>query len=90
MVWVSDLHCEKSGPSRAPRLCEHGSLNTLQHKALLTESVSPAYASSSSSDKSDDDHLPGRRGGRGAHHHRSGGGPGDLIGGMMAGLFGRR
>jgi hypothetical protein len=67
-----------------------GFLNTLQHKALLTESVSAAHASSS--DKSDDDHLARRRGGRGAHHHRSGGGggPGGLIGGMMGGLFGRR
>jgi peptidoglycan hydrolase-like protein with peptidoglycan-binding domain len=69
-----------------------GFLNTLQHKALLTESVSAAHASSSSSDKSDDDHLARRRGGGGAHHHRSGGGggPGGLIGGMMGGLFGRR
>ena len=53
-----------------------GFLNTLQHEALLTESVSAAHASSSSS----------RRGGGGAHHHRSVGGPGGLIGG----LFGRR
>src|ERR1700694_5396982 len=65
-------------------------LNTLQHKALLTEFVSAAHASSSSSDKSDDNHLARRRGGGGAHHHRSGGGPGGLIGGMMGGLFGRR
>ena len=67
-----------------------GFLDTLQHEALLTESVSAAHASSSSSDKSDDDHLARRRGGGGAHHHRSGGGPGGLIGGMMGGLFGRR
>jgi Putative peptidoglycan binding domain len=69
-----------------------GFLNTLQHKALLTESVSAAYASSSSSDQFDDDHLARRRGGGGAHHHRSGGvrGPGGLIGGMMGGLFGHR
>jgi Putative peptidoglycan binding domain len=69
-----------------------GFLNTLEHKALLTESVSAAYASSSSSDQFDDDHLAHRRGGGGAHHHRSGGvrGPGGLIGGMMGGLFGRR
>jgi Putative peptidoglycan binding domain len=67
-----------------------GFLNTLQHKALLTESVSAAYASSS--DQFDDDHLARRRGGGGAHHHRSGGvrGPGGLIGGMMGGLFGHR
>jgi peptidoglycan hydrolase-like protein with peptidoglycan-binding domain len=65
-----------------------GFLNTLQHKALLTESVSAAHASSS--DQSGDDHFARRRGGGGAHHHRSGGGPGGLIGGMMGGLFGRR
>jgi peptidoglycan hydrolase-like protein with peptidoglycan-binding domain len=67
-----------------------GFLNTLQHKALMTEIVSAAHASSS--DKSDDDHLARRRGGGGARHHRSGGGggPGGLIGGMMGGLFGRR
>ena len=67
-----------------------GFLNTLQHKALLTEIVSAAHASSSSSDKSDHDPLARRRGGGGAHHHRGGGGPGGLIGGMMGGLFGRR
>ncbi|MGB8604932.1 peptidoglycan-binding domain-containing protein, partial [Bradyrhizobium sp.] len=63
-----------------------GFLNTLQHKALLTESVSAAHASSSGSGKSDDGDLARRRGGGGAHHHRSVGGPGGLIGG----LFGRR
>jgi peptidoglycan hydrolase-like protein with peptidoglycan-binding domain len=68
-----------------------GFLNTSQDKALLTESVSVANASSSSSDKSDDAHLAHRRGGGGAHHHRSGsGGPGGLIGGVVGGLFGRR
>jgi peptidoglycan hydrolase-like protein with peptidoglycan-binding domain len=67
-----------------------GFLNTLQHEALLTETVSAARASSSSSDQSDDDHPARRHGGGGAHHHRSGGGPGGLIGGMMGGLFGRR
>ena len=57
-----------------------GFLNTLQHEALLTESVSAAHASSG--DKSDDDHPARRRGGGGAHHNRSGGGggPGGLIG----------
>ena len=65
-----------------------GFLNTLQHEALLTESVSAAHASSG--DKSGDDHLVRRRGGGGAHDHRSGGGPGGLIGGVMGGLFGRR
>jgi hypothetical protein len=65
-----------------------GFLNTLQHQALLTESVSAARASFSSSDKSDD-RPARRRGGSGAHHHRSGG-PGGLIGGVVGGLFGRR
>ena len=68
-----------------------GFLNTLQHQAILTESVSAAQASVSSSDKSDDDRPARRRGGGGAHHHRSGGGgPGGLIGGVVGGLFGRR
>jgi hypothetical protein len=66
-----------------------GFLNTLQHQALLTESVSAAHASFSSSDKSDDD-RPARRRDGGAHHHHSGGGPGGLIGGVVGGLFGRR
>jgi len=66
-----------------------GFLNTLQHQALLTESVSAAHASFSSSDKSDDD-RPARPRGGGAHHHHSGGGPGGLIGGVVGGLFGRR
>ena len=63
-----------------------GFLNTLQHQALLTESVSAARASLAD-DKSDDD-RPARRSGGG--HHRSGGGPGGLIGGVVGGLFGRR
>ena len=63
-----------------------GFLDTLQHQALLTESVSAARASLGSSDKSDDDRPARRRGG----HHRSGGGPGGLIGGVVGGLFGRR
>jgi peptidoglycan hydrolase-like protein with peptidoglycan-binding domain len=66
-----------------------GFLNTLQHQALLTESVSAARASLGSSDKSDDD-RPARRRGGGGHHHRSSGGPGALIGGAVGGLFGRR
>jgi peptidoglycan hydrolase-like protein with peptidoglycan-binding domain len=67
-----------------------GFLNTLQHEALLTETVSAADASFSS-DKPDDDRPVRRRGGGAAHHHhRGGGGPGALIGGMVGGLFGRR
>ena len=65
-----------------------GFLNTLQHEALLTESVSAAHASSG--DKFHDDHPARRHGGGGAHHSRSGGGPGGLVGGMMGGLFGHR
>jgi peptidoglycan hydrolase-like protein with peptidoglycan-binding domain len=67
-----------------------GFLNTLQHKALLTESVSAVHASTS--DETDND-RPARRRGGGAHHHRGGGGGGGpirLIGGMVGGLFGRR
>ena len=64
-----------------------GFLNTLQHQALLTESVSAANASIVDSDKSDGD-RPARR--RGGAHHRGGGGPGGLIGGVVGGLFGRR
>jgi peptidoglycan hydrolase-like protein with peptidoglycan-binding domain len=70
-----------------------GFLNTLQHQALLAETVSAARADSSSNDNFDDDHLAHRRGGSGArHHHRGGGGggPGGLIGGVVGGLFGRR
>jgi peptidoglycan hydrolase-like protein with peptidoglycan-binding domain len=66
-----------------------GFLNTLQHQALLTESVSVANASIVDSDKSDGDRPARRRGGGGAHH-RGGGGPGGLIGGVVGGLFGRR
>ena len=65
-----------------------GFLNTLQHKALLSETVSAANASP---DKSDGDRPARRREGGAAHHHRSGGGgPGGLIGGVVGGLFGRR
>ena len=67
-----------------------GFLNTLQHQALLTETVSAAQASFTGSDQHDDDRPVRRRGGGGAHHHRGGGGPGALIGGMVGGLFGRR
>jgi peptidoglycan hydrolase-like protein with peptidoglycan-binding domain len=64
-----------------------GFLDTLQHEALLTESVSTARASLGSGDKSDDE-RPARR--RGGGHHRSSGGPVGLIGGVVGGLFGRR
>jgi hypothetical protein len=65
-----------------------GFLNTLQHKALLTETVSAVPASTG--EEINGDHLARRHRGGGAHHHRSGGGPGGLIGGMVGGLFGRR
>ena len=65
-----------------------GFLNTLQHQALLTESVSAARASVGSGDKSAADGPARRRGGSGVHHRRSG--PGGLIGGVVGGLFGRR
>ena len=61
-----------------------GFLDTPQHQALLTESVSAARASLSSGDN----RPARRRGGGGVHHHRSG--PGGLIGGVVGGLFGRR
>ena len=67
-----------------------GFLDTQQHQALMTESVSSAQASLGSDDKSVDDHSARRRGGSGARHHRGGGGPGGLIGGVVGGLFGRR
>ena len=64
-----------------------GFLDTPQHQALLTESISAAHASSG--DISDVD-RPARRGGGGARHHRGVGGPVGLIGGVVGGLFGRR
>ena len=66
-----------------------GFLNTTQHQALLTESISTAQASVS------DDEPPARRRG-GASHRRSGGvgGPigaiGSAVGGVVGGVFGRR
>jgi len=65
-----------------------GFLNTPQHQALLTESVSSARASLGSSDKSDENRPARRRGGERRHH--SAGGPVALIGGVVGGLFGRR
>ena len=65
-----------------------GFLNTVQHQALLSESIASAHASVGSSD------VASRRGGGSAHHHRGGEGPGGLIGGVVGGvvggLFGRR
>jgi hypothetical protein len=67
-----------------------GFLNTLQHKALLTETVPTARASSSASGESAEAPPRRRRGGGGARHHRGVGGPVGLIGGVVGGLFGRR
>jgi len=61
-----------------------GYLNTLQHQALVTESVSTANASISEKSR----HRTRRRGGGG------GGGPvgaiGGVVGGVVGGIFGRR
>ena len=58
-----------------------GFLDTVQHDALLAESVSAAQASTGD----DTDHSTR------THRYRSGSrGPGGLIGGVMGGLFGRR
>jgi peptidoglycan hydrolase-like protein with peptidoglycan-binding domain len=64
-----------------------GFLDTLQHQALLAESDSAARERPALAAKSDDDRSARRRGGG---HHRSIGGPGQLIGGVVGGLFGRR
>lgn len=69
---------------------ETGFLNTPQHQALLSESVSTAQASAT--DKAGDDRPARRRGG--ARHHRGPGGPiaaiGGVVGGVVGGVFGRR
>src|SRR5258706_11784499 len=52
-----------------------GFLNTLQHKALLSEIVPSARASSSASGESGEAPPRRRRGGGGARHHRGVGGP---------------
>ena len=67
-----------------------GFLDTQQHQALLSESVSTAHASIGSGDQSDDDSPARRPGGHAAHRHHGSGGPGGLIGGVVGGLFGRR
>jgi hypothetical protein len=67
-----------------------GFLNTLQHKALLTETVPTARANSSASGETAEAAPRRRRGGGGARHHRGVGGPVGLIGGVVGGLFGRR
>ena len=66
-----------------------GFLNTLEHKALLSEIASTRVASS---DELDDEPVHRSRrsgGGGGGRHYGGGGGPGALFGHMMGGLFGR-
>jgi hypothetical protein len=67
-----------------------GYLNSLQHKALLSEIVATRVASAD--DSSDDDAVRHVRHGGGGRHYRGGGGgnPGAVFGHMMGGLFGRR
>jgi uncharacterized caspase-like protein len=66
-----------------------GYLNTLEHKALLSEIVSTRVASADDS-SGEAVHSSRRSSGGGGRHYRGGGGPGALFGGMMGGLFGRR
>ena len=70
-----------------------GYLNTLQHKALVSEIVSSRVASSDDGDD-DEAHHVRHSGGGGGRHYRGGGGgggPGAFFGHMMmGGLFGRR
>ena len=69
---------------------ETGFLNSAQHQALLSESVSTAQASDN--DNAGDDRPARRRGS--ARQHRSAGGPiaviGGVVGGVVGGVFGRR
>jgi hypothetical protein len=66
-----------------------GFLNTLEHKALVSEIVSTKVASADE-DSSDDEparHSRHSGGGGGRRYHRGGGGPGGFFGHMMGGLF---
>jgi hypothetical protein len=66
-----------------------GYLNTLQHRALLSEIVATRVASVDDSSDEGVHHV--RHGGGGGRHYRGGGagGPGGVFGHMMGGLFGR-
>ncbi|HLG79388.1 MAG TPA: caspase family protein [Bradyrhizobium sp.] len=66
-----------------------GYLNTLQHKALVSEIVSTRVASSDDGDDDETHHIR-HSGGGGRHYRGGGGGPGAFFGHMMGGLFGRR
>jgi Caspase domain/Putative peptidoglycan binding domain len=66
-----------------------GFLNTLEHKALVSEIASTKVASADD-DSSDDEparHSRHSGGGGGRRYHRGGGGPGGFFGHMMGGLF---
>jgi peptidoglycan hydrolase-like protein with peptidoglycan-binding domain len=63
-----------------------GFLNTLQHQALLAESVSTANAGIRDNDKSGNDRRARRRGGSGGPIGVIGG----VVGGVVGGIFGRR
>jgi len=70
-----------------------GYLNTLQHKALVSEIVSSRVASSDDGDDDETRHVRHSGGGGGRHYRGGGGGggPGAFFGHMMmGGLFGRR
>jgi hypothetical protein len=65
-----------------------GFLNTLEHKALVSEIVSTKVASAD--DDTDDEparHSRHSGGGGGRRYHRGGAGPGGFFGHMMGGLF---
>jgi hypothetical protein len=65
-----------------------GFLNTLEHKALVSEIASTKVASAD--DASDDEparHSHHSGGGGGRRYHRGGGGPGGFFGHVMGGLF---
>jgi uncharacterized caspase-like protein len=66
-----------------------GFLNTLEHKALVSEIASTKVASADD-DSSDDEpsrHSRHSGGGGGRRYHRGGGGPGGFFGHVMGGLF---
>ena len=65
-----------------------GFLNTLQHKALLSE-ISATKTASAMTVTMSPRATPAISGG-GGRHYRGAGGPGAFFGGMMGGLFGRR
>jgi hypothetical protein len=65
-----------------------GFLNTLEHKALVSEITSTKVASSDDGeDEARHSHHSSGGGGRRTYHRGGGGGPGALFGHMMGGLF---